>query len=93
MPGFDGTGPLGKGPMTGRGMGYCAVRLPVYGRFPLPYGYAGIAGVPINSTFPVAYIPNAVPLQIMPFLRSHRFGRGFRMGRGRRRWFSGYRYY
>ncbi len=25
MPGFDGTGPRGQGPMTGRGMGYCAV--------------------------------------------------------------------
>lgn len=24
MPGFDGTGPLGYGPMTGRGAGYCA---------------------------------------------------------------------
>lgn len=23
MPGFDGTGPLGTGPMTGRGGGYC----------------------------------------------------------------------
>jgi hypothetical protein len=23
MPFFDGTGPLGRGPMTGRGMGYC----------------------------------------------------------------------
>lgn len=23
MPGFDGTGPIGKGPFTGRGMGYC----------------------------------------------------------------------
>lgn len=23
MPGFDGTGPMGQGPMTGRGMGYC----------------------------------------------------------------------
>lgn len=27
MPGFDGTGPIGKGPLTGRGMGYCAVKL------------------------------------------------------------------
>ncbi len=27
MPGFDGTGPSGMGPMTGRGMGYCAVPL------------------------------------------------------------------
>jgi len=23
MPGFDGTGPLGRGPMTGGGFGYC----------------------------------------------------------------------
>jgi len=23
MPGFDGTGPMGHGPMTGRGMGFC----------------------------------------------------------------------
>jgi len=23
MPGFDGTGPRGMGPMTGRGAGYC----------------------------------------------------------------------
>ena len=32
MPAGDGTGPLGLGPMTGRGMGYCA-------GFPTP-GYA-----------------------------------------------------
>lgn len=25
MPGFDGTGPMGQGPMTGGGRGYCAV--------------------------------------------------------------------
>ena len=24
MPGFDGTGPMGQGPMTGGGFGYCA---------------------------------------------------------------------
>jgi len=24
MPGFDGTGPFGRGAMTGRGHGYCA---------------------------------------------------------------------
>jgi hypothetical protein len=28
MPGFDGTGPMGVGPMTGGGRGYCAVLLP-----------------------------------------------------------------
>ena len=27
MPGFDGTGPMGSGPMTGGGRGFCAVPL------------------------------------------------------------------
>jgi len=27
MPGFDGTGPAGQGPMTGKSRGYCAVPL------------------------------------------------------------------
>jgi len=33
MPFLDGTGPLGLGPMTGRGMGPCRW---IYGRY---YGY------------------------------------------------------
>jgi len=33
MPGFDGTGPRGMGPMTGGGRGFCAI--------PLWQGYAG----------------------------------------------------
>ncbi len=32
MPGFDGTGPMGGGPMTGRGMGFCAGRQPAGAR-------------------------------------------------------------
>lgn len=36
MPGFDGTGPRGQGPMTGGGRGFCAVpysgQRPYYGR-------------------------------------------------------------
>lgn len=35
MPGGDGTGPLGNGPMTGRGRGYCVTsgfRRPTMGR-------------------------------------------------------------
>ena len=28
MPRYDGTGPLGKGPFTGRGMGFCIMKLP-----------------------------------------------------------------
>jgi|WetSurMetagenome_2_1015567.scaffolds.fasta_scaffold576618_2 hypothetical protein len=27
MPKFDGSGPSGKGPMTGRGSGYCVIQL------------------------------------------------------------------
>ncbi|MCL6447359.1 MAG: DUF5320 domain-containing protein [Armatimonadetes bacterium] len=27
MPGFNGTGPFGSGPMTGRGYGYCISRI------------------------------------------------------------------
>ncbi|AFC99675.1 hypothetical protein Mtc_0915 [Methanocella conradii HZ254] len=33
MPGLDGTGPLGMGPMTGRGMGYCTGYVPAQGRW------------------------------------------------------------
>lgn len=32
MPGYDGTGPLGYGAFTGRGLGYCAGVVPA-GRF------------------------------------------------------------
>lgn len=45
MPGGDGTGPMGMGPMTGRGAGFCAgynapgFTNPVFGR-----GYAGMGG-------------------------------------------------
>jgi hypothetical protein len=35
MPGFDGTGPMGQGPMTGGGRGFCAIPSRDYG----PYGY------------------------------------------------------
>ena len=28
MPGLDGTGPRGMGPMTGRGRGFCVLKLP-----------------------------------------------------------------
>jgi len=46
MPGLDGTGPRGEGPMTGRGEGYCAVKFPDTGE--PPYGYAGIQGTPVR---------------------------------------------
>jgi hypothetical protein len=47
MPGFDGTGPRGQGPMTGRGEGYCALAYPRSGAS--PYGYAGLQGTPVHA--------------------------------------------
>jgi hypothetical protein len=52
MPGGDGTGPLGRGPMTGRGMGYCVVRVPDGGRS--ARGFAGAAGWPVKIVPPAA---------------------------------------
>lgn len=34
MPNFDGTGPMGMGPMTGGGRGYCMGYVNQYNRFP-----------------------------------------------------------
>ncbi|MEM2916545.1 MAG: DUF5320 domain-containing protein [Candidatus Woesearchaeota archaeon] len=54
MPGFDGTGPMGLGPMTGRGMGLCGrgFRLGFgrgFGRFGRGFGWRCMPGfVDIN---------------------------------------------
>jgi hypothetical protein len=80
MPGFDGTGPRGQGPMTGRGQGYCAVRIPDYGQ--APYGYAGLQGTPVRIG-----APPARPAFMGRFARwlrpAMRPGRRFRSARGR----------
>jgi hypothetical protein len=47
MPRGNGTGPLGKGPMTGRGMGYCVLKTPEDGG--PPYGFAGVDGRPVGA--------------------------------------------
>ena len=58
MPGFDGTGPNGMGPMTGGGRGFCAVPVrptwPAYAgtRFAMPYGPQPVRpyyGVPLYT--------------------------------------------
>jgi len=87
MPGFDGTGPTGLGPMTGRGMGYCAVKFPQFGN--LIHEYSGIQGVPVNLAYPAFMNPYYLPVRGL--YRSARYGRRFgscRGGRGRR--FAGY---
>jgi hypothetical protein len=46
MPSFDGTGPLGQGPMTGRGQGFCVLKNSKENPGQLE-GLAGLQGVPI----------------------------------------------
>jgi len=68
MPGLDGTGPLGLGPMTGRGLGYCAgYNRPGYanpeprkffGRgFGRGFGWRTWDFAPIERVIPVQNIP------------------------------------
>lgn len=89
MPGFDGTGPLGQGPLTGGGRGSCVVPL---GYNPgVPYGFSGTQKNPVNtsSLYPQRYS--------MPYIRSYPPGSsryparsaGYFRGRGGGRSFLG----
>ncbi len=51
MPGFDGTGPQGEGPMTGRARGYCVLR-ESNGLSNHVQGFAGVQGTPVEVEFP-----------------------------------------
>jgi hypothetical protein len=94
MPAFDGTGPRGLGPMTGRGEGYCAIAFPPPGTGKAPYGYTGLAGTPVQPALagsPEMGVPYATPpVPATPFapFSAPRLGRGLgrRRGRGRGRW-------
>ena len=46
MPGFDGTGPRGKGPMTGKAQGYCLLNIPDDAA-EAETGFAGWTGEPV----------------------------------------------
>jgi hypothetical protein len=48
MPGLDGTGPQGKGPLTGKGLGYCVLRESAENPNRVE-GWAGIDGVPVGG--------------------------------------------
>jgi len=89
MPGFDGTGPQGQGPLTGRGEGYCAVRLPDGPEQPA-YGYAGLQGTPVQmGTLARPTFGARLARRLCPTAWSRRaFGRGRGAGRGRGRRFG-----
>jgi len=76
VPGFDGTGPNGSGPFTGRGMGYCIDR---------PRNFQAL--FPGRGLRRYPYVVPAVSLlyrlgrrHILPFIGA---GYGRRIGRGR----------
>jgi hypothetical protein len=48
MPGFDGTGPLGQGPMTGRGQGFCVLTTSKENPNQVE-GFVGINGKPLGK--------------------------------------------
>ncbi len=61
MPGFDGTGPRGKGPMTGWARGYCVLR---ESNDPSNHvqGFAGVQGMPVDVELPEAKEVTVMPL-------------------------------
>ncbi|MBN1786927.1 MAG: DUF5320 domain-containing protein [Sedimentisphaerales bacterium] len=63
MPGFDGTGPLGQGPMTGRGRGFCVLKSSKENPGQVE-GLAGLQGRPISrkvNNFRMPYPGRANP--------------------------------
>jgi len=79
MPGFDGTGPQGRGPMTGKGMGFCVLK-ESKNKPGQVEGFVGIQGMPVNQdSYGSSYIA-AQPMY------GRGFRRGFRGGRGRFGW-------
>ena len=67
MPGFDGTGPLGQGSLTGGGRGFCVVPAGPAGNAPVDY--AGIQGHPANTGYPynVNYSGYSAPSYNYPY--------------------------
>ena len=91
MPGFDGTGPRGMGPMTGGGRGFCN---PYYAGARSPYG----GPYPYSTPYGMGYMPPYGAGYSTPYAaysygayaggRGLGWGRGFGWGRGlgRGRW-------
>ena len=59
MPGFDGTGPMGMGPMTGGGRGFCSPW--GIGAAQRTYGFPGLTGHAYPYYRQGAFFPGAAP--------------------------------
>ncbi len=101
MPGFDGTGPFGAGPMTGGGRGWCVGYAPGYGSSAQPgkavqYPWMTFApdSAPWGAPYPneyaygYPYAPRGVGRGGLPWGGGR--GRCWGGGRGRRRFFPGF---
>ena len=79
MPRFDGTGPMGQGPLSGGGRGFCVLKRSEKNPDQIK-GFAGIDGKPV-SNLPARFWLGRV-------FRWARFGRRLGRSRGRsgRRW-------
>ena len=88
MPGLDGTGPAGLGPFSGRGRGYCMLRLPDEGSIEAASGYAGIIGEPVSVSMagaqPAIAARKGLPSQ--PVMRRGGCRGGWRGGHNPGRW-------
>jgi len=74
MPGFDGTGPMGMGPMTGVGRGFCSPRGAgvVQGR----YGFPRWTGYAYPHYGHGQFFPGAMPTPRMPREQEMEFLKG-----------------
>lgn len=79
MPGFNGTGPAGMGPLTGRGRGYCSV--PAGNNPGMPYGIYGIGSGPVNASYPYQPVYGRSS-GYSGFFRGRGAGRAFPRGAG-----------
>lgn len=78
MSGFDGTGPMGMGPMTGGGRGYCAV--------PVTGAYKSYLADGFTNYMPVPYAYMYGGFRMRRYYPYRSFGRGRGRGFARRMW-------
>ena len=91
MPRFDGTGPRGGGPMTGRGEGTCVLELPGLDR--PARAYAGLEGARVHIQGMPKHTQGMPASHEAPAARRvHAFGRrgGWAARRARRYWSPGW---